>query len=144
MSKHIEIVVSACLAGIPCRYNGEASPNQTVMELVEQGRAIPVCPEVLAGLPTPRESAEQIGDKVFTKTGEDMTDIFKKGAQIALAIALGKDCDEAILKSRSPSCGSGKVYDGTFSGNLIDGDGVFAEALKASGITVYTEESFDN
>ena len=123
-------IVSACLAGIKCNYKHEARSCQKVIELVKQGKAIPVCPEQLGGLTTPRTPAEQKDDKVFTKTGEDVTSQFERGAEEALKIALLADCDEAIIKSKSPSCGFGKVYDGTFSGKLIDGDGVFAKILK--------------
>lgn len=137
-------IVSACLAGYPCRYNGEAFPFQPVIDLVGQNKAVPVCPEQLGAFATPRVPVEQIGDRFFTSTGEDVTDAFKKGAQIALKIALITGCDETILKSRSPACGCGQVYDGSFSGKLIDGDGVFAKALKENGIKVYTEENFDN
>jgi len=132
-------IVSACLAGIKCRWDGEARPCQKVIKLVIQGKAIPVCPEQLGGLATPRTPAEQKDNKVFTKTGEDVTAKFEKGAKEALKIALLANCDEAILKAKSPSCGSNKVYDGTFSGKLIDGDGVFARVLKKNNIKVYSE-----
>ncbi|MFC1756575.1 DUF523 domain-containing protein [Patescibacteria group bacterium] len=133
-------IVSACLAGIKCRWDDDARPCQKVVELVKQGKAIPVCPEQLGGLTTPRTPAEQKKDKVFTKTGEDVTTQFERGAKEALKIALFANCDEAIIKSKSPSCGSGKVYDGTFSGKLIDGDGVFAKILKKNNIKVFTED----
>ena len=132
-------IVSACLAGINCRWDGEARPCQKVVDLVKQGKAIPVCPEQLGGLTTPRTPAEQKANKVFTKTGEDVTTQFERGAEEALKIALLANCDEAIIKSKSPSCGCGKVYDGTFSGNLIDDDGVFAKILKKNNIKVYSE-----
>jgi len=132
-------IVSACLAGIKCRWDGEARPCQKVIELVKQGKAIPVCPEQLGGLTTPRTPAEQKNNKVFTKDGKDVTAQFERGAEEALKIAKLVNCDEAILKAKSPSCGSGKVYDGTFSGKLIDGDGVFAKILKKNNIKVFTE-----
>ena len=132
-------IVSACLAGIKCRYDGEAKPCQKVIELVKQGKAIPICPEQLGELTTPRTPAEQKENKVFTKTGENVTAQFEKGAEKALKIALLANCEKAILKAKSPSCGSGKVYDGTFSGKLIDGDGVFAKVLKKNNIKVFTE-----
>lgn len=134
------IIVSACLAGIKCSGDGSARPSQKVIDLVKRGGAIPVCPEQLGGLSTPRAPSERRGDRVFTKDGRDVTSEFKKGAEEALKIAQLADCKEAILKSRSPSCGSGKIYDGTFSGRLVDGDGIFAELLKKSGIAVMTEE----
>lgn len=133
-------IVSACLAGTKCMWDGEAKPCQKVIELVEQGKAIPICPEQLGGLTTPRTPAEQKEDKVFTKTGEDVTAQFERGAEEALKIALLANCDEAIIKAKSPSCGSGKTYDGTFSGKLIDGDGVFAKILKKNNIKVFTED----
>jgi len=133
-------LVSACLAGKKCRWNGESRPCQKVIDLVKQGKAIPVCPEQLGGLITPRLPAEQNGNKVFTKEGEDVTLQFNKGAEEVLKIAKSINCCEAILKSKSPSCGSGKIYDGTFSGKLIKGDGVTAKLLKKNNIKVLTEE----
>lgn len=133
-------IVSACLAGIKCRYDGSAKPCQKVIELVMRGKAIPVCPEQLGGLPTPRSPAENKGNKVFTKDGEDITFQFKKGAEEALKITKLANCDEAIIKAKSPSCGSGKIYDGTFSGELIEGDGIFAKLLKENNIKVFSEE----
>jgi uncharacterized protein YbbK (DUF523 family) len=132
-------IVSACLAGIKCRWDGKAKPCDKVIYLVKRGEAIPVCPEQLGGLTTPRIPAEQKGNKVFAKTGDDLTAQFKSGAREALKIALLASCDEAILKSKSPSCGSGKIYDGTFTRKLIDGDGVFAKILKKNKIKVSSE-----
>ena len=133
-------IVSACLAGIKCRWDGEAIPSQKVIELVKQGKAIPVCPEQLGGLATPRTPAEQKGDKILTKDGKDVTFQFKRGAEEILKIAQMFNCKEAILKSKSPSCGSGKIYDGSFSGRLTDGDGILAKLLKKNKIKVLTEE----
>lgn len=132
-------IVSACLAGIKCRWNGEAKPCKKVMDLIKQGKAIPVCPEQLGGLTTPRTPAEQKGNKVFTKDGKDVTAQFEKGAEEALKIAKLANCNEAIMKSKSPSCGSGLVYDGSFTGRLIKGDGVFTKVLKKNNIKVITE-----
>lgn len=134
------IIISACLAGVRCRYDCQPKSDKRVMGLVRQGKAIPVCPEQLGGLPTPRLAAEQVGDKVLRKDGVDVTREFNKGAEEALRIAKLAGCKKAILKARSPSCGSGKVYDGTFSGTLIDGDGVCAKLFKKNGIEVVTEE----
>ena len=133
-------VVSACLAGRNCRYDGKSKPNQVIMELVEQGKALPVCPEELGGLGTPRIEAEQQGDRVVTKEGRDVTEGFKKGANLAYELASQVGSKEAILKARSPSCGCGKVYDGTFTGKLKEGDGVFAKLLKSKGFKILTEE----
>ncbi len=134
------IVVSACLAGIKCRYDGTAFPNDRVVELVAEGRAIPVCPEVLGGLPIPRVPAEIVDGLVLTATGTDITSEFRRGAEIAVRLAVETGCREAILKARSPSCGSGQVYDGSFSGCMTAGDGIFAKMLKGAGFAVTTEE----
>jgi uncharacterized protein YbbK (DUF523 family) len=134
------IIVSACLADVHCRYDGGVKPCEAVIRLVAEGKAIPVCPEQLGGLPTPRLPAEQIGDKVIPKDGMDVTAEFKRGAQEALKIAKLVGAKTAILKARSPSCGSGKVYDGSFSGRLVDGNGVFAYMYKEEGLEVKTEE----
>jgi len=133
-------IVSACLAGINCRYDGNSKPNEKVIELVKQGKAILVCPEQLAGLTTPRTPAEEKNEKIITKDGKDLTKEFQKGAQEALKIVKLSNCKEAILKAKSPSCGCGKVYDGSFTGKLISGDGVFTKLLKENNIKVITEE----
>ena len=134
------IVVSACLAGVPCRYNGTSFPCSAVVSLVECGQAIPVCPEILGGLSTPRLSAEIVDGRVLTADGTDVSAQFQTGAELALQKARQADCSGAIVKSRSPSCGAGKIYDGSFSGRLKAGDGVFARLLKDAGIPVQTEE----
>ena len=134
------IIVSACLAGICCRYDGGTKPSAAVVRLVAEGQAIPLCPEQLGGLPTPRLPAEQVGDKVIRKDGVDVTAQFERGAQEALKIARLIGAKTAILKARSPSCGCGKIYDGSFSSRLVDGNGVFAEACKQAGMEVGTEE----
>lgn len=135
------IIVSACLAGIFCRYNGDTIPCEPVVELVRQGRAIPFCPEAHGGLPTPRPPCEIIDGRIINKEGEDQTDEFLRGAEEGLRLAQLVGAQEAILKAGSPSCGSGTIYDGTFSGVRIPGNGVFAELLLKHGITVRTEES---
>jgi uncharacterized protein YbbK (DUF523 family) len=134
------IIVSACLAGVACRYDGAAKPCEKVIRLVAEGKAIPVCPEQLGGLPTPRASAEIIGNKVIRKDGVDVTDVFTRGAREALNLACLVGAKTTILKARSPSCGCGKIYDGSFTGRLVDGNGVFAEMCKKNGIEVRTEE----
>jgi uncharacterized protein YbbK (DUF523 family) len=133
------IVVSACLAGIKCRYDGKSKHCQKIIELVKQGKAIPVCPEQLGGLPTPRIPSERKEEKVITKDGKDVTNNFKLGAEKALQIAKENNCTEAILKTKSAACGFGKIYDGSFSGNLINGNGVFAELLEKNEIAIQTE-----
>lgn len=133
-------IVSACLAGVKCRYDSSDKPCQKVIDLVKKGEAIPVCPEQLGGLTTPRIPSEIKGDKVFRQDGKDLTAEFERGAKEALKITQLAGCKEAILKSSSPSCGSGKIYDGTFSGKLTEGDGIFTRLLKKNNIKVLTEE----
>ena len=132
-------IVSACLCGIPCRYDGESREDPELMELVARGEAIPVCPEQLGGLPTPRVPAERQGDRVVTKTGVDVTAQYRRGAEEVLRLAQKLGCTAAVLKERSPSCGSGQIYDGTFTGTLTDGFGAAAQLLRAHGIRVMGE-----
>lgn len=124
IDKNSKILVSACLAGVNCKYNGGNNENNKIIELIENGNAILVCPEQLGGLKTPRTSAERIGDKVLTKDNQDVTDEYLKGANEVLKLAKKFNIKRAILKSRSPSCGKGKTYDGTFTHTLINRDGV--------------------
>lgn len=133
-------IVSACLAGINCAYNGTSRPCPKVVALVKAGKAIPVCPEQLGGFSTPRIEAQCKGNSVITIDGVDVTEQFNKGVEEAMKIVEMAQCDGAILKARSPSCGSGKIYDGTFTRTLIDGDGLFAQALKKRGLTIKTED----
>lgn len=139
-------LVSACLAGINCRYDGKGSLNEKVMELVKQGNAIPVCPEQLGGLTTPRSACEIIKGagvpKVLDKEGIDRTEEFVLGAERTLAIAKALGITTAILQSRSPSCGCGQVYDGSFSGKLIPGNGLTAQMLLQNNIDVITDKDF--
>ena len=134
------ILVSACLAGAPCRYNGLGFICPSVAALVAAGKVLAVCPEVLGGLSTPRPPAEIVAGRVVTVFGEDVTAAYQDGAQLALKLASKAGCRTAILKARSPSCGCGQIYDGSFSGRLIPADGVFAALLKTAGIVVQTEE----
>ncbi len=133
---------SACLIGIECRYDGKSKPNIKVIELAKKEVLIPVCPEQFGGLSTPRESQERIGKRVLTKTGKDVTENFSKGAEQVLIIAKLFGIKEAILKQRSPSCGCGQIYDGTFSGRIVNGDGVTTALLKRNKIKVVSEEDF--
>lgn len=137
-------VVSACLAGMPCRFDGGASPRERIIELVRQGLALPVCPEQLGGLPTPRPPCELHDGRALCRKADgtlsDVTDAFAKGAAEGVRLALLAGCAEAILKARSPSCGCGRIYDGTFSRTLVGGDGVFAAALRTAGIRVRSDE----
>ena len=137
------ILVSACLLGIPCRYKGDARPSEWVRALNDRHSLIPVCPEQLGGLATPRNPAEQQSGRVVNTQGEDVTVPFERGAQAALALARLNHVVCAVLKARSPSCGSGEIYDGSFSGRLIPGDGVSAALLKQNGIRVFTENEQD-
>lgn len=137
----MHILVSACLLGTPCRYDGASKRNPALDRLTAQGHVlVPVCPEVLGGLPTPRPPAErQPGGRVVNREGIDVTAEYRAGAERALEIARTHGCTCAVLKERSPSCGFGQVYDGTFTRTLIPGSGVAAELLSAHGITVYGE-----
>jgi len=131
---------SACLLGINCRYDGKIIPNNEVIRLAKKEILIPVCPEQLGGLSTPREPSEQNGGKVITISGVDVTCHFIKGAEQVLTLAKIYGIKEAILKQESPSCGCGRIYDGTFSNRLIQGDGVTTILLKKNKIKVITEE----
>lgn len=133
------LLISACLLGVRCRYDGESCPNLAVEALMERYNLIPVCPEQLGGLSTPRTPSERVDGAVKTKTGEDVTQAYLRGAEQALHLAKLFSCSKAVLKERSPSCGSGEIYDGTFSGTLVPGDGVTAELLRRNGVAVYGE-----
>jgi len=135
-----KIAISLCLLGIDCNYAGGNSLCEKAVEIFKSGRGVPVCPEQLGGLPTPRIPAEIQGDRVINRDGEDVTVQFRKGAEEAVRLARLAGCTGALLKSNSPSCGVGQIYDGTFTGTLIDGDGLFAIELKKLGIEVETEE----
>lgn len=132
-------LVSACLIGLECRYDGKGKLDQELLDLVLRGEAIPVCPETMGGLPIPRVPAERIGNQVINEEGIDVTDAFKKGAEKTLDIALQNKVEEAILKSKSPSCGVGLIYDGTFTRTLKKGNGVTVELLLQHGIKVRNE-----
>lgn len=146
------ILISACLLGVNCKYNGKNNENVEVIQFLKGKGVVPVCPEQLGGLTTPRPPAEiKNGDgtsvlcdsaKVFFNNEVEVTDAFLKGARETLKIAEGLGINQAIMKARSPSCGVGKIYDGTFSGSLKEGDGVTTALLKSKGIAVYTEEDF--
>lgn len=149
-SGHLEpVLVSACLAGRACRYDGAANPDDEVARLVAEGRAVLVCPEEDGGLGTPRPPAEIVGGdghdvlegsaRVVTASGTDVTDEYVRGAHIALEVARRTGAREAVLKSRSPSCGKGCIYDGSFSRTEKEGDGVTAALLAREGIRIRTE-----
>ena len=133
------LLISACLLGVRCRYDGGSKPQPGVEALAEQYRLIPVCPEQLGGLCTPRTPAERQGDRVCTRNGGDVTEAYRRGAEEALRLAKLYGAKYAVLKERSPSCGKGVIYDGSFSGVLTEGDGVFAQKLRERGVPVYGE-----
>lgn len=141
-----KVLVSACLAGKSCRYDGNNNLVQDLKALCDEGKAIMVCPEAMGGLPTPRAPAEIIetseGKSVITKTGEDVTHEFELGAKLTLELAKQNHIEYAILKAKSPSCGCGKIYDGSFDMKLKDGNGLTAELLIENGIAVYNEDSY--
>ena len=137
------LLVSACLLGCPCRYDGKSKPNDAVLALMSQYTLIPICPEQMGGLATPRIPSERKNGGVFTENGGDVTGQYRRGSEEALRLARLYGCRYAILKERSPSCGSGQIYDGSFSHTLISGDGVTAQLLKESGITVLGESEVD-
>lgn len=130
------MIVSACLAGLPCRYDGKARPCAEVMELVRAGKAIPLCPEQLGGLPTPRPPCELLDGRVVDAQGTDRTQEYRRGAEAVLTAARMYGATQALLQKRSPSCGSGWIYDGTFSKKLVQGDGITARLLAENGIQV--------
>lgn len=136
----MKILVSACLLGKNCKYNGANNLNQSVLDFIEGHEVVGVCPEQLGGLSTPRLPAEIVDDVVTNKDGVSVDAEFRKGAQSALAAALENKVDLAILQSRSPSCGVKEIYDGSFSGKKIKGQGVFAKLLSAHGIKVLDAE----
>lgn len=138
------ILVSACLLGCPCRYDGKSKPHESILALLKEHTLIPVCPEQMGGLATPRPPAERKDGGVFTENGGDVTEQYRRGAEEALHLAKLYGCTCAVLKERSPSCGSGQVYDGSFSRTLVAGDGVTAALLKANGITVLGESEVEN
>ena len=138
----MRLLISACLLGTCCRYDGASKPHPLVGQLAECHTLVPVCPEQLGGLPTPRPPAERRGDRVVTKTG-DVTEQYRRGAEETIKLCKLLGCQAAVLKERSPSCGYGEVYDGTHSGILTDGNGVTAALLYANGIPVYGESQIE-
>lgn len=137
----MKLLISACLLGVNCRYNAEpkALPDEILNRLLEKHTIVPICPEQLGGLTTPREPSERRGQRVVMRSGRDVTAEYARGAQEALRLARQFGCTAAVLKERSPSCGHGEIYDGTFNGVLTSGDGVTAQLLCENGIAVYGE-----
>ena len=139
----MRILISACLLGVCCRYDGASKPHPLVEALAEKHELVPVCPEQLGGLATPRPPAERQDDFVRTKQGIDVTAQYRRGAEEVVRLYRLLECDAAVLKERSPSCGKNGIYDGTFTGTLKEGSGVTAEFLMAQGVPVYGESELE-
>lgn len=135
----MNILVSACLMGVPVRYDGGSNERSEILSLTDRHHLIPVCAEVFGGLPTPRVPAERVNDRVLTREGKDVTEEYARGAEAILRLANLYGCSLAILKEKSPSCGHGRIYDGTFTRTLTDGDGVLAGLLIGAGLRVVGE-----
>ena len=136
------VLMSACLLGVNCRYSGDGKLLQGVERLMEVAEIIPVCPEILGGLTTPRVPAERVGDKVIAKDGTDVTMQYHRGARESLRLAELFSAKYALMKERSPSCGYGVIYDGSFSGKFRPGNGTASELLSENGIKIYGESRF--
>ena len=135
-----KLIISACLLGEPCRYDGKSKPCEEVETLRGKYLFLPVCPECAGGLPTPRPPAElQADGRVVNREGSDVTEAYHRGAESVLALARREGCTLALLKEKSPSCGKGRIYDGSFSSTLIPGNGVCAALLIENGIEVLGE-----
>lgn len=140
----MRILVSACLLGVSCRYDGQSKAYRAAEELCRRHEVVPVCPEIMGGLPTPRTPAERQGARVTAKDGADVTAQYRRGAEEVLRLAEKLGCTAAVLKERSPSCGSGVIYDGSFSGTVTGGWGVAAELLRQNGIRVLGETELED
>ena len=138
------VLVSACLLGTACRYDGQSKVHPLAAALLKKHTAIPVCPEILGGLSTPRPPAERKGNGVVTESGADVTENYHRGAQEVLKLARLCGCAVAILKERSPACGAGEIYDGSFTHTLTEGYGVAAELLQENGIRVLGESELED
>ena len=134
-----KLLISACLLGRNCKYNGGNNYTPLVEALKARYDLVPVCPECFGGLPIPHEPSERVGDKVLSKSGKDVTEPFRRGAEKTLAAAIQQGVTRAVLKERSPSCGCGSIYDGTFTGTVVPGNGVAAELLLSRGVVIYGE-----
>ncbi len=136
------LLISACLLGSACKYSGgsNALPEDCLESLRRRYRLIPVCPEVAGGLPVPREPSERRGGRVVSRTGEDVTEAFRRGAETALLLARRFGCRRALLKAGSPSCGKDRIYDGSFTGTVIPGSGVTAQIIMQENVIVYSEK----
>ena len=142
-----KILVSQCLyGGDPVRYDGKSKAETDIrfLKWKDEGRLVPVCPEVFGGLPIPRADAQRQGERVITRTGRDVTKEYLKGAEEAVRLAREYGVICALMKEKSPSCGSNRIYDGSFTGNLTDGQGLAVELLRNAGIKVFSEEQLDD
>lgn len=139
----MRILISACLLGVKCRYDGAEKLNATVAKLAEKHELVPFCPEIYGGLPTPREPSEIREGRVYTRSGRDVTAEYEKGAEMALRIAQMLGCECAVLQDRSPSCGIGTVHNGLFDGGLVEGDGKTAELFRREGIRLVPASKAD-
>ena len=137
------LLISACLTGLPCRYDGRSRPVGRLSELAETFDLIPVCPETAGGLGVPRDPCELVRGAAKTKDGRDCTSFYRKGAEVALKCAKDHRCHLALLKEKSPSCGTHCIYDGTFSETLIPGSGITARLLAECGVQVFSEDEID-
>ena len=140
----MKLLVSACLLGVPCRYDGQSKMHDGVCALLEKHTLIPFCPEIYGGLATPRPAAERQGERVVTRDGDDVTAQYRRGAEEALRLCRLYGCEAALLKERSPSCGHGVIHNGLFDGGLTGGDGVTAALLLQNGIAVYGESEWES
>ena len=138
----MKIAVSSCLLGINCKYNGKANYNEEIVKLKEKYELIPICPEVLGGLPIPRVPSEIINNKVINQEGMDVTKNYIEGANKALQILKDNNIKIVILKAKSPSCGKDEIYDGTFSHTIVKGNGITSKLFLDNNITVYNEFNF--
>ena len=141
--KKQKILVSACLLGECCAYDGGHRFCEALAHLAERYELLPICPESVGGLPTPRVPSERSAERVISKNGTDVTEEYKRGAEAALTLALSEKVAFAVLKAKSPSCGKGEIYDGSFTHKLVSGNGVTAELLLSRGIPVYTEKEIE-
>ena len=139
----MKILISACLLGVKCRYDGAEKLNEAAMKLADKHELVPFCPEIYGGLATPRDPAEIRDGRVYTCKGKDVTEEYEKGAQMALRVAKVLGCECAVLQDRSPSCGIGKVHNGLFDGGLVDGDGKTAELFRKEGIRLVRASEAD-
>ena len=141
----MKMLISGCLLGLACRYDGESRPlsKELLKALAREFHLIPVCPEQLGGLSTPRNPAERVKERVISNAGKDVTGEYQNGAEEVLRLAKLLDCRVALLKEKSPACGNGWIYDGSFQKELIPGDGVSTELLKKNGIRVFGESEIE-